>query len=539
MSSGHTIPSEAGADRSPRVAWRGWRWVGVILAVVLWSAVVVALYGNAFVRTRMERSLNAALKGYTVELPRLDLNLFGFSVTLRDVTITQDAHPKPAVAHVAALHAGVDWRSLLRASLVASFSFDEPELYINLAHFRAEVDDKTKLSERGWQQAAEEIYPLKINRIRVRNGQVTYIDNDPKRPMKIERLYMTADNIRNVRSGEGAYPSTMHAEAVVFDSGRVKLAGKANFLAEPFAAIDTDFELQRVPLATLKPLAAHANLQVAGGVLSAKGHVEYAPKVQDVRVESVTIDGLRVDYVHSARTDAKEQQRLDQAGEMARDVANEAAIKVQVDDVHLSNAALAFVEEDRGYRVSLDDADLRVRGVSSRTTQTPASLMLKGRFMGAGTAVVSSQFQPVDKKPEFSLTVQIENTPLPVMNDLFRAYGNFDVVAGTFSFYSELKARDGRIDGYVKPLFSDMEVYARRQDADKPILNQVYEGLVGGVAGLLRNPRSGVATSADVSGRIDDPNVSALQVVLRMIQNAFFSSILPGFETEARRALGP
>jgi hypothetical protein len=357
--------------------------------------------------------------------------------------------------------------------------------------------------------------------------------------MQIERLYMTLVNIRNVRSTEDTYPSSVHLEAAVFGTGRVQVSGKADFLAEPFAAIDTDFHVQQVPLAAIKPVAAHANLQLAGGVLSADGHVEYAPRKQDIDIEKVTIDGLRLDYVHSARTAANEEARLEKVEDIAADVSNEATINVAIDDIHFRNAALAFVDAERDYRISLDDADLRVRGVSSQATPVPAALMLKGRFMGAGTGVISSQFRPVNKTPELSVTVQIEDTPLTAMNDLFRAYGNFDVVAGKLSFYAELQARDGRIDGYVKPLFTDMEVYAREQDADKPILNQVYEGLVGSVAGLLRNPREDVATSAEVSGRLDNPNVSTLQVVLGMIQNAFFGSVLPGFEREARRLPEP
>ena len=63
----------------------------------------------------------------------------------------------------------------------------------------------------------------------------------------------------------------------------------------------------------------------------------------------------------------------------------------------------------------------------------------------------------------------------------------------------------------------------------------MYEGVVGGVAKLLENRRGEkVATKADVSGRIDNPNVSAVDVVIRLLQNAFFKSILPGFDAAAR-----
>lgn len=58
-----------------------------------------------------------------------------------------------------------------------------------------------------------------------------------------------------------------------------------------------------------------------------------------------------------------------------------------------------------------------------------------------------------------------------------------------------------------------------------------------GVRRLLENRhREEVATKADISGRIDNPNVSALDVVIRLVQNAFFKAILPGFDVEIARA---
>jgi hypothetical protein len=122
------------------------------------------------------------------------------------------------------------------------------------------------------------------------------------------------------------------------------------------------------------------------------------------------------------------------------------------------------------------------------------------------------------------------------MNDLLRTYGNFDVVAGSFSFYSELKARGGALDGYVKPLFKGMKVYDRRQDRDKTLFRKLYEMLVGGVAGLLKNhERKEVAAVATVSGRIDQPHTSGWQIALQLVENAFFRSILPGFDRELGR----
>jgi hypothetical protein len=50
------------------------------------------------------------------------------------------------------------------------------------------------------------------------------------------------------------------------------------------------------------------------------------------------------------------------------------------------------------------------------------------------------------------------------MNDLLRADGKFDVVAGRCSLYTEPQARNRQITGYVTPLFQDMQAHDPKQD---------------------------------------------------------------------------
>ena len=122
---------------------------------------------------------------------------------------------------------------------------------------------------------------------------------------------------------------------------------------------------------------------------------------------------------------------------------------------------------------------------------------------------------------------------MPAMTNLFRAYGNFDIKAGLFSLYSELTVKDNRVDGYVKPLFKDMEVYDKRNRREKNLFHKLYVGLVAGATKLLENkPREEVATKADISGSLEKPNTDTWQVLLNLLQNAFVRAILPGFEQE-------
>ncbi len=157
--------------------------------------------------------------------------------------------------------------------------------------------------------------------------------------------------------------------------------------------------------------------------------------------------------------------------------------------------------------------------------------------MGTGPSEANATFRkPGPGGPDFDVAVAIRDTRMQGMNDLLRAYGKFDVTGGLFSFYSEVRVRNGTLDGYVKPLLRDMKVYDRRQDAEKSVFRKLYEKLVGGVSKLLENSkRDEVATKTRIKGPIGNARMDTLQMVVRLIQNAFFRAILPGFDEELAR----
>jgi hypothetical protein len=173
----------------------------------------------------------------------------------------------------------------------------------------------------------------------------------------------------------------------------------------------------------------------------------------------------------------------------------------------------------------------------NQTAEGIGTASLKGKFMGSGNAVVDAKSRAEKSGPAFDVSVRITDVSMSTMNDLFRAYGNFDVASGQLAVYSELAIAHRAITGYVKPLFKDITVYAPEKDKDKSIRHKMYEKVVGVVAKVLKNrPRKEVATRADITGRLDDPKVSTVQVAVRLIQNAFFKAILPGLERETGHA---
>lgn len=477
--------------------------------------------------------MNGSLKGYSVHIPKLHFSLFGGSITLTDLTLRQQVNPEPPVAVFPRVKASVQWSELLTFHLVADFLFDRPRIHVNLPQLQAENRDATPVKDRGWQDTLEQIYPLKINLFRVTDGDVVYIDKDPKSPLHLSHLALRAGNIRNIRSRDHVYPSPIHAEAAVFDTGHGVLDGHANFLAKPFPGIHALFRLERVPLDRLRPAIARVNLEIRGGSLSGRGEIEYAPTTELVRIEDLTILGLRIDYRHTAATAAAETARKNQVAAAAKNVSNRPDRTLRIDRLELVDADIGMINEAKtpAYRVFLANAHVIVENLSNQFRQGVATARVTGRFMGSGAARATARFRPEAAGPDFDLDAAIEHTDMTRMNDLLRAYGKFDVVAGDFSLYTQLQVKNGRIDGYIKPLFKDMKVYDKRQDADKSVFRKLYEGLVGGVAKLLENQsRNEVATRADISGPVGSPKSNTWAVIGRLIENAFFRAILPGFD---------
>ncbi|HTS00932.1 MAG TPA: DUF748 domain-containing protein [Thermoanaerobaculia bacterium] len=517
---------------------RGFRIAGIAAAVVLALLFAATFFGDEPLRRTLERNMNAKLKGYTASVGHAHLNLFGLSVTLRNVSVAQNANPDPPVLALPLLKASVHWKELLTLHLVADFLFEGPRLHVDRPQLLKEAADETPVKERGWQQALESIYPLKINLLRVEDGDLTYIDDQSSPPLKVEHLHIHATNIRNLHSKSHVYPSPVDVTGTILGSGRGSMKGHANFLAEPYPGVHVLFDLADVPLTPFRPLVARSNLSVKGGVVSTSGEAEIAPGVQFVDVRSLEVRKVVIDYLHAAATSDEEKRRAETVKKAVKSAGESSTADIRLQTLSITDSELGFVNRAKSpaYRVFLSGATITATNFSNGLRAGPASVHVTGKFMGTGPTEARATFRTPAKGADFDVAVSIRDTAMQGMNDLLRAYGRFDVTAGLFSFFCELKVRNGTVDGYVKPLFRDMKVYDARQDAEKSLFRKLYEKLVGGVAKLLENrPRREVATKTRIEGPIDSPKTDTLQMVLRLVENAFFHAILPGFDAELSR----
>ncbi|WP_447979574.1 DUF748 domain-containing protein [Candidatus Nitrospira bockiana] len=511
-------------------------WIGGLVAGLIIVVALAFAVADEPLRAYLERQLNHRVQGYSFRIGKLDLRPLDLGIELEDLALVQDRHPDPPVAHIAKWSAGLYWRQLLTGQLVSDHRIERPVLHLTRPQTKAELEDEAPAEQKGWQEAVLAVYPIQINKLTISDGEFFYRDHPDVQPLRATQVNLEATNIRNVRSPTGEYPSELHVDGLLFDEGRVRVDGRADFLAQPHPAVALDVSLERVPLKDLVALLGRYHLQLRDGTATIAGRVDYAPSKTAVELTQAHLTGVRLDYVYSADGRNQQQRRAGKAAARAQQSANRPDLLLKIHQATIENSEFGFVNTATSpeYRVFLNGTDVYLENVSNHLSEGPAVIRLRGMLMGNGPTTARATLRPEVRSPDFDLFIQITNTRMESLNKLFRAYGQFDVADGAFSFFSELKVKDGRVDGYLKPLFKDVDVYDPQQDRDKGLIRKAYEGVVGGLANLLSNePRDEVATKAEVSGPVQDPRASTWEVLVNLLRNAFFRAILPGLERAA------
>ena len=510
-----------------------WKYVGIGVATIVLGALIAIVFIDEPLRGFIERRVNQRLDGYRLTIGSLDFHPMGFSIDLENVVLVKTQHPDQSILKIPLWGASVHWRDLLRGALVSDHRFERPTLQITRAQAVEEADDTRALTERGWQKAVLAVYPLDINELDIVDGEVSYADSPTSKPLQLQAVQFRAGNIRNIESPDNTYPSRISLQAQVFGSGQVTVDGKADFLAQPHVGVDAHVELTDIPLTDLLPLTGRANVILREGLLKAKGHVEYSPSVKNVQVQDFAVNNLRMDYVHAAGAAKKEKPVVEAAVKQATEVRREPPVSVRIERGQITNSELGFVNKETvpGYRVFLAQINMQIQDLSNTFDRETAGINLEGRFMGNGKLTTRITIRPQNPLPDFDLKVKILKTKLASMNNVLRAHANADVKEGSFTFFSELAVQNGKVTGYVRPFFKDVDVYDPEQDKDKGFLQQVYEGLLEDLADVFKNlPREQVATEATVTGPLSDPRTSTWEVFVNLVKNAFFKAIVPGFK---------
>jgi hypothetical protein len=187
------------------------------------------------------------------------------------------------------------------------------------------------------------------------------------------------------------------------------------------------------------------------------------------------------------------------------------------------------------YLGQLDASVDNLTNIHNDTTPMITTVKAHAKAMDEADFDYEMRLDPFSYRPTYHLATRLIGLDVTKTNDLVRTYGGFDFKGGWLDLVIEIDAKEGMVQGYIKPLFRNLRVFDLQQDVrnDNPI-QLFWQALVAGAEELLKNqPRDQFGTlipfTADETGTKPD----ILATVGNVLRNAFIRAYLPKLERGA------
>jgi hypothetical protein len=220
--------------------------LGIVLALVA-ARIALPFVVEDFVNDRL-----AGLDSYDGRVGDIDIHLWRGAYSIEDIEIVKTGASRPVPFFRAKrLDLSVEWRSLLRGSIVSEAWFDRPE--VNLVQGRTAAD--TQLGkEENWNARLEELFPFRFNTIEVNDGTVRFLAPGIRTDDAItaRRVNGSISNLTNVLDTEKETFADFRITSDILDGAPAVVAGSVNaFAAQP--TFDVNLEVKKVQLPQVNP----------------------------------------------------------------------------------------------------------------------------------------------------------------------------------------------------------------------------------------------------------------------------------------------
>jgi hypothetical protein len=165
-----------------------------------------------------------------------------------------------------------------------------------------------------------------------------------------------------------------------------------------------------------------------------------------------------------------------------------------------------------------------------KTGSMAATFNGRALAMQSGKVEFEGKVDPYAKAPTFDAAFRLNGLQLKQLNPYLRAFADIDVERGTFSVDSELAAKDGRFQGYVKPFIDDLDVL-RWQKEKESFPNKVWQAVVEVAGEVLQDQeRDRTAARIPFQGSFEDPKIGVWSALGSLLRNAFIEALRRGLE---------
>lgn len=226
------------------------KWL-IAIAVLVVVAIAIRAALPTLIRDRVNAQLQA-LEQYDGHIDDVDLSLIRGAYRIDHIEIVKTGSGQPAPFFSSdRVDFSVEWRSLMRGSLVAEGQFFSPNLNFVQGETRQQSQTGAGVD---WADRIGELFPFRFNTVRVHNGTITFRAPgiDTADAIKATNVQGQVTNLTNVAGSGKETFADFQSTAQVLDGGSARISGSVDPLAQQ-PTFDVNLQLRDVKLPQVNP----------------------------------------------------------------------------------------------------------------------------------------------------------------------------------------------------------------------------------------------------------------------------------------------
>jgi len=249
----------------------------LIPLIILLVLIAARLYLPTWVKGYINEVL-ADIPGYYGQVDDVDLSLYRGAYTIKGMYLNKvDAETQVPFLKFPETDISIEWKALFDGAIVAELDMYSPEvIYVMEDQETGPGEESASVDD--WTNALKDIVPLEINNFEVYNGKIALVGlmAEPNIDLQINKLRLSAQNLRNVIETERVLPSPITATGVSFGGGTVNLDGNMNLFQE-IPDMDISFSLEKAEAKALNDLTSYfAGLDFESGTFELYSEIAIA-----------------------------------------------------------------------------------------------------------------------------------------------------------------------------------------------------------------------------------------------------------------------
>src|SRR5688572_12582577 len=221
--------------------------IGIVVVVLIGARIALEPILLDYANDKLD-----ALPAYGGHIGAIDLSLLRGGYDIQGIEIVKTGAGQPVPFFKAdRIAATVEWRSLLRGSLVAEGDLYRPQ--VNLV--QADSEQKSQLGkEVNWVDQFKELFPFRFNTVRIHDGTVTFRAPgiQTKDALTARHIDGSVSNLTNVADSTKETFARFHFDAQVLEDGNASVDGSIDPLAQQ-PTFDVNLRVKNVQLPQVNP----------------------------------------------------------------------------------------------------------------------------------------------------------------------------------------------------------------------------------------------------------------------------------------------